>query len=113
MDQIIPCNIKMYAIYEKAKLKAPVVAFRFKEDGRVEIMVFDEFLGVLGDDAFGVEPDRYEFGEGEDAMKKSKTDTGNGLRMCKDGTMEPMRQRSKMEFRMFQANKTKKRGRRH
>lgn len=43
-------------------------------------------------------------------MKKSKTGTENGFRVVRDGTWEPLCQQSKMKSRLFQYNKTKKKG---
>ena len=45
-------------------------------------------------------------------MSKSKTESENGFRVIKDGVMEPRAQKAKIQSRMFQFTKTKKKGRR-
>ncbi len=43
-------------------------------------------------------------------MEKSKTGTRKGVRVCKDGTIEPLFQQTNIHSRMFQCNKMRKKG---
>ena len=95
MKQIIPCNEKLYAIYnldEGDELKLPVLAFGLNELGYIIPLTFDGGSGL--DEAKAENLDRYELEEDtriEDALEGIETrlddleelqDTAEQLREC-------------------------------
>ena len=48
MKQIIPCNVKMYAVYRgdgEEEIKSPIIAFGIDGEGFFRAIAFDEELG--------------------------------------------------------------------
>lgn len=95
MKQIIPCNEKLYAIYnldEGGELKLPVLAFGLNELGYIIPLTFDGGSGL--DEARAENLDRYELEEDTriaDALEGIETrldaleelqDTAEQLREC-------------------------------
>lgn len=53
MKQIIPCNVKMYAVYEEKgkEFKDRVLAFGIDDLGYPSVLVFDCMAGLVDDPA--------------------------------------------------------------
>ena len=62
-------------------------------------MVYPLYIGVVN-----------EYERRKKQMEKSGTGTRRGVRVCKDGTIEPLFQQTNIHSRMFQCNKMRKKG---
>lgn len=70
LKQIIPCNVKMWAVYDtdEGEIKIRIIAFGLDEDGLLRPLAFDEEMGSsYADEAINF--DRYEMEEGVQCQK--------------------------------------------
>lgn len=64
LKQIIPCNVKMWAVYDTAEgeIRGRIIAFGLDEEGFFRPLVFDEEIGAEYADEMA-NFDRYEMEE--------------------------------------------------